>query len=180
MKALASIALLAAIGAQAQADSDTSAPTFTGSISTLTGLSASNAVAEDGGLPTRSVTYLSISSTRTVSTTIGASPSSNGSASTSESVSTGTSSPATLTLIHGGSNNTTTTSSSARPKNSAACNNYPEFCTRRYSNITEVCAHNSPFVRENNVASNQMLGVTDQLDDGIRMCRSSLVIWAAT
>lgn len=61
------------------------------------------------------------------------------------------------------------TSSSATPTNTQPCNNYPEFCSRRYSNITEVCAHNSPFVRKNNVASNQVLGVTQQLNDGIRM-----------
>ncbi|KXL43395.1 hypothetical protein M433DRAFT_145174 [Acidomyces richmondensis BFW] len=61
------------------------------------------------------------------------------------------------------------TSSAAQPVNTVPCNNYPEFCTRKYSNITEVCAHNSAFVVKDNAASNQMLSITDQLNDGIRM-----------
>lgn len=58
------------------------------------------------------------------------------------------------------------------------CNNYAEFCTRKYSNITEVCAHNSAFVVKDNAASNQVLPITDQLNDGIRMCKSRLPISA--
>ncbi|KAF2266675.1 hypothetical protein CC78DRAFT_552326 [Lojkania enalia] len=65
--------------------------------------------------------------------------------------------------------NMTSTSTSARPTNTQPCNNYPEFCYRRYSNITEVCAHNSPFVRKNNAGANQEYGVVHQLNDGIRM-----------
>lgn len=62
-----------------------------------------------------------------------------------------------------------TTSSSATPTNTQACNNYPEFCYRKYSNITYVGAHNSPFVAPHNAAANQQLGVLDQLNDGIRL-----------
>jgi hypothetical protein len=62
-----------------------------------------------------------------------------------------------------------TTLASPRPSNTQPCNNYPEFCTRKYSNITEVCAHNSPFARPRNVASNQQYSVTQQLNDGIRV-----------
>ncbi|KAF2759770.1 PLC-like phosphodiesterase, partial [Pseudovirgaria hyperparasitica] len=54
------------------------------------------------------------------------------------------------------------------------CNNYPEFCSRKYSNITEVAAHNSPYSVKNNAASNQALDVTQQLDDGIRMLQGSI------
>jgi len=79
-------------------------------------------------------------------------------------------------LVGGGgsttlSNNMTasSTTTSAQPTNTQPCNNYPEFCTRKYSNITEVCAHNSPFSVKNNAASNQALDVTTQLNDGIRM-----------
>ena len=68
-----------------------------------------------------------------------------------------------------GNSTTSRTSSSALPTNTQACNSYPEFCGRRYSNITYVGAHNSPFVMPNNAASNQQLGVIDQLNDGIRM-----------
>ncbi|KAF2491025.1 PLC-like phosphodiesterase [Lophium mytilinum] len=63
----------------------------------------------------------------------------------------------------------TSTTSSVVPTNTQPCNGYPEFCTRKYSNITEVTAHNSPFAVKNNAGSNQALGVTTQLNDGIRM-----------
>ncbi|KAL8648826.1 MAG: hypothetical protein Q9210_004763 [Variospora velana] len=63
----------------------------------------------------------------------------------------------------------TQASASAQPANTQPCNNYPEFCARKYSNITEVAAHNSPFVMSNNAAANQALKVIDQLNDGIRM-----------
>lgn len=73
-----------------------------------------------------------------------------------------------------GANATITTTSSAEPSNTQPCNNYPELCTRKYSNITEVGAHNSPFVKAGNAASNQELGVIAQLNDGIRMCTAIL------
>jgi len=65
--------------------------------------------------------------------------------------------------------NATSTSSSVQPTNTQPCNGHPEFCSRKFSNITMVAAHNSPFVRPNNAASNQALDVTTQLNDGIRM-----------
>ncbi|GAB7364882.1 hypothetical protein MBLNU230_g5673t1 [Neophaeotheca triangularis] len=61
------------------------------------------------------------------------------------------------------------TASSTAPVNTIPCNGYPEFCNRQYSNITEVCAHNSAFDVENNAASNQELGIIQQLNDGVRM-----------
>lgn len=83
------------------------------------------------------------------------------------------SSEATYTQLVGGTRSASSTASgtstSAAPVNTQPCNNYPEFCDRKYSNITEVCAHNSPFVRPRNVASNQELTVTQQLNDGIRV-----------
>lgn len=69
----------------------------------------------------------------------------------------------------GTTNATATTSTGAPVVNTRPCNGYPEFCARSYSNITMVAAHNSPFVRPGNAASNQALGVTSQLNDGIRM-----------
>jgi hypothetical protein len=76
----------------------------------------------------------------------------------------------------GGANRTTTATTTqtapARPSNTQACNNYPEFCTRKYSNITEVAAHNSPFTRQNNAARNQEYPVTQQLNDGIRVLQA--------
>lgn len=61
------------------------------------------------------------------------------------------------------------TATSTTPVNTQPCNNYPEFCSRSYSNITMVAAHNSPFVNPNNAAANQEYGVLAQLNDGIRM-----------
>jgi hypothetical protein len=65
--------------------------------------------------------------------------------------------------------NATATTSSAQPTNTVPCNGHPSFCSRSYSNITQVAAHNSPFIRPGSVASNQMLDVETQLNDGIRM-----------
>lgn len=79
----------------------------------------------------------------------------------------------TTTLGNSSMNGTATTSGTATATpvvNTQPCNNYPEFCSRKYSNITMVAAHNSPFVRKNNVAANQVLDVTQQLNDGVRMC----------
>ncbi|GAD96660.1 hypothetical protein NFIA_016020 [Paecilomyces variotii No. 5] len=69
----------------------------------------------------------------------------------------------------GNSSMTSHTSQTPLPTNTRPCNGYPEFCARNYSNITNVAAHNSPFVRAGNWASNQALPVTNQLNDGIRM-----------
>ncbi|KAI1967261.1 hypothetical protein LOZ56_000852 [Ophidiomyces ophidiicola] len=63
----------------------------------------------------------------------------------------------------------TSTESAAVPTNTRPCNGYPEFCNRKYSNITQIAAHNSPFIRPGNLGSNQELDVTVQLNDGIRM-----------
>lgn len=77
----------------------------------------------------------------------------------------------TTSAVNGTSNSTakSATSSSAQPTNTQACNNYPEFCSRKYSNITYITAHNSPFVNPNNAAANQDYGVIAQLNDGVRM-----------
>ncbi|KAF2846320.1 PLC-like phosphodiesterase [Plenodomus tracheiphilus IPT5] len=89
-----------------------------------------------------------------------------------------TSSGEPLTNIGGGNGTRSATqtasgTSPAQPSNTQPCNNYAEFCNRKYSNITEVAAHNSPYTRANNVARNQEYGVTQQLNDGIRMLQGS-------
>ncbi|CRK46923.1 hypothetical protein BN1723_001198 [Verticillium longisporum] len=73
-----------------------------------------------------------------------------------------------------GNFSTTATSTSARPVNTQPCNNYVELCERKYSNITEVGCHNSPFVRQNNAASNQHYEVTTQLHDGVRFLQAQM------
>ena len=102
---------------------------------------------------------------------------------------TSTSASESLTLLAGGSSTasatgditaSSTTSTSVSPTNTQPCNNHVDFCTRRYSNISEVCAHNSPFVKKSNAGSNQKYGVQQQLDDGVRMRRSSLTLRACS
>ena len=113
--------------------------------------------------PTDPSLFTSLSSTITVSSDA---------APTSSSVSTSTA--ANETLIISGNATATTTGGGPQPTNTRPCNGHPLFCDRAYSNITMVAAHNSPFVRPGNIASNQNLDVTAQLNDGIRMrCSSS-------
>ncbi|KAI8935310.1 hypothetical protein NX059_007896 [Plenodomus lindquistii] len=79
-----------------------------------------------------------------------------------------------LTAIVGGAtsstNATVSATTSARPQasNTTPCNGYTELCTRQFSNVSMVVAHNSPFVRPNNAASNQIYPVLTQLENGIR------------
>ena len=80
-----------------------------------------------------------------------------------------TSSANTVTVNGTSGQTSKTTSASSLPTNTQPCNSYPQFCNRRYSNITEVAAHNSPFIQQSNAARNQMLPLEDQLNDGIRM-----------
>lgn len=63
------------------------------------------------------------------------------------------------------------TSVAARPTvNTQPCNGYVEFCDRKFSNVSMVVAHNSPFVKPHNAASNQIYPVLTQLQDGVRGC----------
>ncbi|KAI7504204.1 PLC-like phosphodiesterase [Hortaea werneckii] len=137
------------------------------------------------------VTTRSISTTNTgtSSSTGSGSGSSSGSSSSSNTnsnthsnstvtTSTGRTTTQTVTTITGGDSSTSTrttgsatssTSTGPIPSNTVPCNNYPEFCSRQYSNITQICAHNSYFSVKNNAASNQDYDMHMQLDDGIRM-----------
>lgn len=74
------------------------------------------------------------------------------------------------------SGNFSATSSAAEPQvtNTRPCNNYVELCNRKYSNITNVAAHNSPFVRPGNAGSNQDLPVVAQLNDGVRLLQAQM------
>ncbi|KAI5813367.1 PLC-like phosphodiesterase [Pyronema omphalodes] len=73
------------------------------------------------------------------------------------------------TITGTGTDVPTQTDNAPAPTNTQPCNQYVEFCNRSWGNITYVAAHNSPFVRPNNAASNQRLDVIQQLNDGIRM-----------
>lgn len=136
-------------------------------------------------VPLPSGTYQDVSTTLMLGeseTAATATGSHNGTMTTSSNGTVFTTTSNSLTLLVGGHGTTTignnsmnatgTTSATATssPKvNTQPCNNHVDFCMRKFSNITMVAAHNSPFVRKNNVAANQALDVTQQLDDGIRM-----------
>ncbi len=62
-----------------------------------------------------------------------------------------------------------TTESAPEPTNTQPCNGHAEFCNRKYSNLTQIAAHNSPFVKPNNAAANQDFDTITQLNDGVRM-----------
>ena len=156
---------------------------------TLTGTNSAEVTSTGADYPTSGVTYADDGSTISITTT-GSEysrptdlSSAVSSAANSTDSSNATTTGPTQTLLVGGTytssraNGTffgnataSSTTSSVRPTNTVPCNGYPEFCTRSYSNITHVAAHNSPFVRPGNAAANQELEVTTQLNDGIRMC----------
>lgn len=71
-------------------------------------------------------------------------------------------------------NMTETSSGVPEPTNTQPCNNYIELCSRKYSNVTNVGCHNSPFVRPGNTGSNQELPVKTQLDDGVRFLQAQI------
>lgn len=52
-----------------------------------------------------------------------------------------------------------------------ACNGHAELCDRKYSNITFIGSHNSPFVGPS-VADNQGTSVADQLGQGVRFLQA--------
>ncbi|MBE3050068.1 hypothetical protein IMZ48_47715 [Candidatus Bathyarchaeota archaeon] len=81
------------------------------------------------------------------------------------------------TVTFTGANPTTTYAGNGTddaPVNTQPCNNYIELCERKYSNVTEVGAHNSPFVREGSSAANQQLDVITQLNDGVRFLQAQI------
>jgi hypothetical protein len=89
-----------------------------------------------------------------------------GHSSTNQTASSSSSSAAGETFLHGSS--VASSSSHAPTSGSVQCNGYAEFCDRKYSNVTYVVAHNSPFHIAHNAASNQDFDVTTQLDNGVR------------
>ncbi|GAA6016099.1 hypothetical protein JCM10207_004443 [Rhodosporidiobolus poonsookiae] len=49
------------------------------------------------------------------------------------------------------------------------CNGYSEYCSRKYSEVSIIGAHNSYGVQKGSIAANQNYTVSTQLDNGIRM-----------
>lgn len=154
----------ASASASAAASASASAQALTGIFSAATSGPAVGDVAQ-----TTNLTYISYASTITRSATAALS--------TGNTTTNGTSSSSDITNLVGGTrtlgnSSTTASTTAALPTNTQACNGYVEFCDRQYSNITYVAAHNFPFIRANNAARNQELGMLDQLNDGIRMLQA--------
>ncbi|KAH9883262.1 PLC-like phosphodiesterase [Xylariomycetidae sp. FL2044] len=166
---------LALSGALAQTVSD-ERTTFTGSTVTLT----------QETLP--SDAYQSYSSQITLGTDLGVTTDGSstlavGNASTTQQSQVSKETTDTVTFLTGSQTSTSatisgnfSTTSSAVPTvtNTQPCNNYAEFCARKYSNITEIACHNSPFVQQNNLAANQQYDVTQQLNDGVRFLQAQI------
>ena len=191
MRSILTISLVLAAQIYAQSTSQSTSQSTRSSQSTVV-LSGTNTNAVTtsvpflGGdlLPTGSgITYLSYSTTITLSssaittggniTVTSASVTASNATGSTASSSQSSTTTATATLLVGtngaSQSNATSTSTAPAATNTVPCNNYVEFCERKYSNITMVTAHNSPFVNPNNVAANQDYGVIAQLNDGVRM-----------
>jgi hypothetical protein len=163
--------------------------TTLGQVTTTDSTKAASSTAAGDAPPSSGRSYQDYGSTRTVdnsaTSTYGsmrASSSVIGAANETLSTSSESGSSTSVTLLVGGHSTTSTvngtlssnatasrTSSTVQPTNTTPCNGHPHFCARKFSNITYVAAHNSPFSRPDNAASNQALDVRYQLDDGIRM-----------
>ncbi|GKZ18933.1 hypothetical protein AbraIFM66951_001893 [Aspergillus brasiliensis] len=187
MRLIAHLLPLLAVGVwPSLAQDDSTTTTTTGNNGGLTLQGTVTSSISEATLPTGH--YLSYTTTMTLDnghtvTSTGAhsatTTSSNSTTASGNFTTTVTSSSQSLTLLVGGqtggvngTNATTTatsTASSTPVVNTQPCNGHSEFCARKYSNITMVAAHNSPFVKPGNAAANQALQVTAQLDDGIRM-----------
>lgn len=66
-----------------------------------------------------------------------------------------------------------TVESAAESTSTVACNNSPDLCSRQYSNVTHMGAHDAAFLRDsstdNSVAGNQYYNATKALNAGIRL-----------
>lgn len=80
----------------------------------------------------------------------------------------------TSTLSGNFSASATSAAPTEQVTNTRPCNNYVEFCDRKWSNITYIGCHNSPFVRPGNAGSNQEYEVTYQLNDGVRFLQAQI------
>lgn len=70
-------------------------------------------------------------------------------------------------------NAASTAVSAATSTSTVACNNSPDLCSRQYSNVTHMGAHDAAFLRDsstdNSVAGNQYYNATKALNAGIRL-----------
>ncbi|KAI2778965.1 PLC-like phosphodiesterase [Daldinia loculata] len=70
------------------------------------------------------------------------------------------------------------TASASAASSTTACNNSPDLCSRSYSDITHMGAHDSSFLRDastsNSIAGNQYFNATVALDAGIRLLQAQV------
>ncbi|KAI0851036.1 PLC-like phosphodiesterase [Daldinia vernicosa] len=70
------------------------------------------------------------------------------------------------------------TASASAASSTTACNNSPDLCSRSYSDITHMGAHDSAFLRDastsNSIAGNQYFNATVALDAGIRLLQAQV------
>ncbi|KAI0166473.1 PLC-like phosphodiesterase [Xylariaceae sp. FL1272] len=73
---------------------------------------------------------------------------------------------------------TATTSEAEAAATTTACNNSPDLCSRSYSNITHLGAHDSSFLRDdstnNSIAGTQYYNATKALDAGLRLLQAQV------
>ncbi|KAI0887536.1 PLC-like phosphodiesterase [Annulohypoxylon maeteangense] len=76
------------------------------------------------------------------------------------------------------SSSSTASASASSSTSTTACNNSPSLCSRSYSNVTHMGAHDSAFLRDastsNSVAGNQYYNATVALDAGIRLLQAQV------
>jgi hypothetical protein len=77
------------------------------------------------------------------------------------------------TATSSGSHLASTAVEAAQSTSTVACNNSPALCSRQYSNVTHMGAHDAAFLRDsstdNSVAGNQYYNATKALNAGIRL-----------
>ncbi|KAI1082263.1 PLC-like phosphodiesterase [Whalleya microplaca] len=86
-----------------------------------------------------------------------------------------------LSLPQAGASSSVTASaatSSSSSTSTTACNNSPSLCSRSYSDVTHMGAHDSAFLRDattgNSIAGNQFFNATVALDAGIRLLQAQV------
>ncbi|KAL2024644.1 hypothetical protein VTK56DRAFT_6845 [Thermocarpiscus australiensis] len=88
--------------------------------------------------------------------------------------------PSALAIPQAGATTAATTARLPSSTSTArvACNNSPELCSRAYSNITHMGAHDSAFLRDastgNSIAGNQFYNATVALSAGIRLLQAQV------
>ncbi|KAK0720586.1 PLC-like phosphodiesterase [Lasiosphaeris hirsuta] len=165
---------ISVVHCQGSSDSSTSTTSRSTSSKTTSTTSTTKDVTVLTGTRTDATTKLTVTPTyQTFASTITL-PTLSGSASNASNTGSSTVTFISGSTTIGGNFSTSATLGAPIPTNTRPCNNYVEFCDRKYSNITVVGCHNSPFVRAGSAAANQQFPVVDQLNDGVRFLQAQI------